>query len=158
MVVGAGTDGMSADPQTPARRAATAGGSPVAKRLRAPQEAEVTDGSELNASQMSQAIHQLRAQAVMDHQWMQVVEETVTQHAEVIDDARMKATRLKADTDRVDAERRGLAEEDRRLQATAAVNQAEADRLARAASDHDRSMLETEVQFAHWPNACQVVL
>ena len=73
----------------------------MAKRLRAPQEAEVTGGSEMSASQVSQAIHQLRAQAVLDHQWMRLVEETVTQHAEVIDDTRMKATQLKADTVRV---------------------------------------------------------
>ena len=51
----------------------------------------------MSASQMSQAIHQLRAQAVLDHQWMRLVEATVTQHAEVIDDTRMKATQLKAD-------------------------------------------------------------
>ena len=112
MVAGAGTDGMSADPLTPpltpSRRTAPAGGSPVAKRVRAPQEAEVTGGSEMSASQVSQAIHQLRAQAVLDHQWMRLVEETVTQHAEVIDDTRMKATQLKADTVRVASNRTSM--------------------------------------------------
>ena len=88
---------MSADPQTPARRAAAPGGSPVAKRIRAPTEAPATGGAEMSAAQLSQAVHQMNAQSVLDHQWMVVVEEAVSQHAECIDEIRLKAAQLKAD-------------------------------------------------------------
>ena len=43
----------------------------------------------------SQAIHQLRAQAV--HQWMKVVEEAITNHAEFLDTQRMAGKTLKLD-------------------------------------------------------------
>ena len=36
-------------------------------------------------SQMSQAIYQLRAQAILDHVWMSEAEQAIAQHAEAID-------------------------------------------------------------------------
>ena len=51
----------------------------------------------------SQAIHQLGAQAVLDHQWMKVVEEAITNHAEYLDTQHMAASTLKLDVIRVAA-------------------------------------------------------
>ena len=73
----------------------------MAKRVRAPTEAPATGGEELSASQLSQAVHQMRAQAILDHQWMTIVEEAVSQHAECIEDVRLKGAQLKADTVRI---------------------------------------------------------
>ena len=61
----------------------------------------MTGGTEMTTAQLSQAIHQLRAQAVLDHDWMQVVEEAVTQHAECIDGSRLAVSFVKADVVRI---------------------------------------------------------
>ena len=79
---------------TPTRRSAPGeiGQSPAAKRVRSPQEAAVAGGAEMNATQLSQAIYQLQVQAQLEHQWMKVAEEAVTQHAECIDASRIAAS------------------------------------------------------------------
>ena len=54
----------------------------------------------MSAIQMSQAIHQIRAQMELDRQWMTTVEQEVTNHAELIDESRklqkLEMTRTKA--------------------------------------------------------------
>ena len=57
----------------------------------------------MSTAQLSQGLHQIQAQSVLDHQWMKVVEDAVTQHAECIDEIRRNANFLKADAVRIAA-------------------------------------------------------
>ena len=55
----------------------------------------------MNGVQLPQAVYQLQAQAQLDHAWMKIAEEAITQHAECIDAGRISAAFLKADTVRI---------------------------------------------------------
>ena len=100
--------------RSPSRRPAPteAGQSPLAKRTRPPVEAPPVGGELMSLLQLSQAVHQIQAQAVLDHQLMGIVEDAVTNHAERIDKGRkvqkLQVARMKAVPQQNDNDLKGL--------------------------------------------------
>ena len=54
----------------------------------------------MSMTQLSQAVHQIQAQMAVDHQWMTIVKQAITNHANMIDEGRrvhkLEVTRMKA--------------------------------------------------------------